>query len=332
MPDDPAAPGRRDTKTRQSGRGRQAGAPQDIPAPGWKDIAWRTYSEISDNNIFLASGGVTYAVLLSLFPALAALVSIYGLVMDPNQIAAQVNALGGILPDQTRQLIEQELHQLVSASHGALGFGAVLGIVLAFWSASRGMSGLMSALDIAYEETESRSFLRFNMVALGLTVCFLVGGVLVLALIAGLPTVAQFMQLGGTLRWLFLLAQWPILIALWIVALAVLYRYAPDRKKPQWRWVSPGAITATLVWIIASVAFTVYVANFSSYNATYGSLGSVVVLLTWLYISSFAVLLGAVINAQSERQTQKDTTEDARPRPLGKRRAYAADTVGPSAE
>jgi len=326
MPDDA------NTAARDSARGREAEAPQDIPAPGWKDIAWRSYNELSDNNIFLAAGGVTYAVLLSLFPALAALVSIYGLLMNPNQIEQQLNALSGLVPDQIRQLITQELHQLVASSHSALGVGVVLGIVLALWSASRGMSGLMSALDIAYEEKEERGFLHFNAVALGLTLCFLVGGVVVLGLIAALPSAVQFMHIGGALHWLLLLVQWPVLVVLWAVVLAVLYRYAPDRRKPQWRWVSPGAIAATILWIVASIAFTVYVANFSSYDATYGSLGGVVVLLTWLYISAFAVLLGAVINAQSERQTRRDSTSDARPQPLGHRRARAADTVGPSVD
>lgn len=298
-----------DKLAQQSGRGQQPAAPGDIPTRGWKAIAWCSCNEISDNNIFLAAGGVTYAVLLSLFPALAALVSLYGLLMNPNQIAAQMNAMSGILPGEMRQLIGQELQRLASTSHGALGFGAVLGIVLTLWSASRGMSGLMSALDIAYEAKERRSFLRFNLVALGLTLCFLAAGIVALALIAGLPSAVQFMRLGSTMGWVLLMVQWPVLIVLWIIVLAVLYRYAPDRSEPQWRWVSPGVICATVVWLAASAAFTIYVTHVSGYNATYGSLGSVVVLLTWLYITSFAVLLGAVINAQAEKQTRADTKE-----------------------
>jgi membrane protein len=315
----------RSRESHQSERGRTAAKPQDIPAPGWKDILVRSYSEISDNNIFLITGGVTYAVVLALFPALAALVSIYGLLMDPGQIEKQVSALGAILPGQMQEMLGQQLHQLVSASHGALGFGAIIGLLIALWTASRGMSGLISALNIAYEEEERRSFLRFNLIALALTIVGIVGGIVAIALIAGLPTVVQFMGVGKGTKWLLLLVQWPILVALWLVGLAVLYRYAPDRREPQWRWVSPGAICATVLWIIASVGFTAYVANFSSYDKTYGSLGSVMVLLTWLYITAFVVLLGAVINAQSERQTHEDTTE-GHPKPIGRRGAHAADS------
>ncbi len=306
---------------RASGGG-TAAEPRDVPPPGWKDILSGSWNEISDNNIFLATGGVTYAAVLALFPALAAFVSIYGLLMDPAQIEKQVNAMQAVLPGEMQQTIAQELRQLVSASHGALGVGGVLGLLFALWSASRGRSGLISALDVAYEEKECRSFLCFNMIALGLTLFFLLGGMIAIALVAGSPAVVQFMGLGGITKWLLLLVQRPVLIVLWLAGLAVLYRYGPDRREPQWRWLSPGAICATALWIIASIAFTAYVAN-SSYDKTYGSLGSVIVLLTWLYITVFVVLLGAVINAQAERQTHQDTTE-GQPKPMGKRGAHAA--------
>jgi membrane protein len=287
----------------QSARGREADRPTEVPRSGWKDILWRSWQEVSDNNIFLVSGGVTYAMVLALFPGLAALVSIYGLMLDPGQIEKQVGALAGVLPQRSQQMLSEELHQLASSSGGALGVGAIIGILLALWSASRGMSGLMSAMDIAYEARETRSFFKFNMIALLLTLGAIAGGLIAIALIAVLPTVAQF--LAGGLKWEMTLIQWPVLIVLVMIGLALLYRYAPNRDEPQWRWVSPGAITATAVWILGSVLFTVYVTNFNSYNKTYGSLGGVVVLLTWLYLSAFAVLLGAVINAQSERQTPR---------------------------
>jgi len=322
MPDDSSVP-------RESERGREASGPQHVPLRGWKDILVRSKNELSDNNIFLASGGVTYAVLLALFPGLAALVSIYGLVLDPRQIEAQVNSLTGVLPEQSRQMLSQQLHQLVSSSHGTLGVSAVIGLLLALWSASRGMSGLMSALDIAYEESETRGFLKFNFVAVLLTLGLMAAGIVAIVLVAGLPAVMQVLGSDGRLKWLLLIVQWPVLMILMIVGLAVVYRYAPDRHAPQWRWISPGAILATVLWLVASVAFTVYVANFSSYNRTYGSLGGAVLLLTWLYITSFTVLLGAVVNAQAEQQTERDTTT-GRPAPRGERDAHAADIVGPS--
>jgi len=244
------------------------------------DVLWRAWGEVGEANLFLIAGGVTYALILALFPGLAALVSLYGLVFDPSQIEKQVGALSGVLPAQTQELLSQQLHSLVEASGGALGFGAVAGVLLALWSASRGMSGIITALNIAYEERERRGFFKLNLIALGLTLGLLVAGIIVITLIGVLPAAAQFLAIGAGTRWLLLLVQWPLLVVLMMFGLAVLYRYAPDRDKPQWRWVSPGAIAATILWIIASIGFTVYVANFNSYDKTYGSLGGVVVLLT----------------------------------------------------
>ena len=314
------------------GRGRTAGDPRQIPAAGWKDVLWRIYSGINDKNLFLVAGGVTYYVLLALFPALLALVFIYGLVFDRAQVEKQVGAMSGVLPEAAQKLIATELHQIVSSSGGALSVGVVLSVLFALWSASRGMSGLMSGLDIAYGETEKRSFIRFNLIALGLTLGLLVAGVIVIALVAVLPAVAAAFQGGGgggVVKWVALIVEWPVLLCLFMVLLALLYRYAPDRRAPQWRWASPGALVASLLWIAGSILFSVYVANFANYNATYGSLGAVVVLLTWLYLSAFVVLLGAELNAETERQTKRDTTKNG-DRPMGQRGAFAADTVGPT--
>ena len=324
---------KRGSRTRRAGsesdRGREADHPGEIPPKGWMDVLWRAWGEVSDQNLFLIAGGVTYALLLALFPALAALVSLYGLVFDASQIEKQVGALSGVLPEQTKELLTQQLHQLVEASGGALGVSAIVGLVLALWSASRGMSGMITALDIAYEEKERRGFFKLNMIALGLTLGLMVGGIVVIALVAVLPAALQLLPLGPATKWVLLVVEWPLLIVLVMLGLAVLYRYAPDRDKPQWRWVSAGAIAATILWIVASIGFTVYVANFSSYDKTYGSLGGVIILLTWLYLSVLAVLFGAVINAQSEKQTRKDSTEGS-PRAMGQRDARAADTLGES--
>lgn len=290
---------------------------------------WRAWNEISNQNLFLITGGVTYAVLLALFPGLAALVSLYGLIFDSSEIEKQVALLSGVLPAQTGELLTQQLHSLVTASSGALGVGAAVGIILALWSASRGMSGMITALNICYEEEERRGFFKLNIIALGLTLGLLVGGVVVIALVAVLPATIQFLALGDATQWLLLIVEWPLLIGLVMVGLAALYRYAPHRDKPQWRWVSSGALVATVLWIVASIGFSVYVANFNSYDKTYGSLGGGIILLTWLYLSALMVLLGAVINFQSEQQTAKDSTEGS-PQPMGMRGARAADTLGES--
>jgi membrane protein len=273
------------------------------------------------------AGGVTYAILLALFPGLAALVSIYGLLMDPSQIEKQVGSMTGILPEQAQQMLSDELHTLVSSSTGALGLSAILALLLALWSASRGMSGLITALNIAYEEPEKRGFFKLNLIAIGLTVGLTIAGIIVVALVAVLPAAAQFLPVGELSKWVLLILEWPLLVGFVIVGLAVMYRYAPSRDKPQWKWVSPGAGAAVTCWIIASIGFTVYVAHFNSYSKTYGSLGGVIILLTWLYISSFVILLGAAINAQSEKQTRKDSTT-GRPEAMGRRGARAADTLG----
>jgi membrane protein len=314
----------------QQNRGRAATSPHQIPMPGWKDILVRTWGEIADNNIFLVAGGVTYAILLALFPGLAALVSVYGLLLDPVQVQTQVAALSNVLPAETAEMIGEELHHLVSTSQRSLSISAGVALVLALWSASRGMSGLLSALNIAYDQKETRSFLKFNLVAILLTVMTLIGGTVVIAFVGVLPAALQFIGLASSTQWLVLMLEWPLLIVVVMGALAVLYRYAPDRHPPQWRWVSPGAIVATLLWLLGSVAFTIYVSHFTSYDKTYGSLGGVVVMLTWLYLSAFVALLGAVINAQSERQTKADSTVGPA-QPMGERRAYAADTIGKTA-
>ncbi len=311
------------------GHGRDAAGPTEIPSRGWRDVLLRSWREVSDANLFLVAGGVTYAILLALFPGLAALISLYGLMFDPAQVEKQIEVLSGVMPEQTQKLLSDELHSLVDASHTTLGISAVIALLIAVWSASRGMSGLISALDIAYEERETRSFVRFNMIALALTGCLIVGGIIVVTLVAVLPAAVQLLGLGSGTKWLLLIVQWPLLIVIVMLGLAVLYRYAPDREEPKWRWVSPGAIVATLLWIIASIAFTVYVANFNSYTKTYGSLGGVIILLTWLYLSALAVLLGAVINAQAEKQTTRDSTTGP-PRAMGQRGAKATDTLGES--
>lgn len=308
-------------------RGREAGRPTQIPPLGWKDILLRAWGEVSAANLFLVAGGVTYAVLLALFPGLAAVVSLYGLLMDPSQIERQVASLSGILPEQAQQMLSEELHTLVQSSSGALGLSAILALLLALWSASRGMSGLITALNIAYEEPEKRGFFKLNLVALGLTVGLMIAGVIVVALVAVLPAAVQYLPLGDLSKWLLLILEWPLLVGFVLIGLAVMYRYAPSRDEPQWKWVSAGASAAVALWIIASIGFTVYVAHFNSYDKTYGSLGGVIILLTWLYISSFVILFGAAINAQSEKQTRKDTTV-GRPASMGRRGAHAADTLG----
>jgi membrane protein len=292
----------------QQDRGHEADAPWQIPARGWPDILRRAWTDTGKKNLSLVAGGVTYYLLLALFPALAALVSVYSLVANPADVAKSAQSLSGMLPPSTVELIADELEQLVSASSKSLGLGAVIGIAIALWSGVRGMSGMMTALNIAYAQPERRGFVRFNATALVLTIVVVCGGLIALALVAGLPAVMNGAGAHGPGRWIGLAVEWPLLIIFVMGMVALIYRYGPDRSEPTWKWASLGVIVATILWISGSILFSVYVYYFGSYNKTYGSLGLPLVLLTWMWLSVFVVLFGAEINGEAERQTQQDTT------------------------
>lgn len=304
--------------------GEQATRPQEIPKRGWFQIAKRGWSEAKADQVPLLAAGVAFYAFLSLFPALMALVLIYGLVADPAQIAHQANQLTGAFPGQVRQLITNQLTMVSTHNKGA-GIGVIASILIALWSASGGTSNLITAISTAYDEEETRSFIKKRALALGLTLAAIVFMIIVLFLVAALPAVLQLFN-NVVVRFLLQVVRWALLVVLIAVALAILYRVAPDRDAPKMKWVSVGAMIATLLWVIASVGFSVYVANFGNYAKTYGTLAGIVVLLFWLWITSYAILLGAEINAESEQQTIADTTR-GEPQPLGQREAVKADSV-----
>ncbi len=313
---------------REAERGREAGRPGEIPKPGWRDIALRTWREQSRDNLSLVAAGVAFYVLLAMVPAMAAMLSIYGLVADPRQLQQNIGQMGGVLPQDAMSIIQRQLSEVASGAGGALSVAAAVSILLALWSASKGMKGLIQALNIAYEEEERRGFLKLNAVSLGLTLAGLIFFIVALTAVVAIPAILGNLGLPDSVKWAVSLARWPLLAVAGIVALAALYRYAPSRDAPRWRWVSPGSVAATLLWIAASLLFSVYVSNFGSYNETYGSLGAVVILLMWLFITSYVVLLGAELNSEMEHQTRKDTTK-GEPRPMGSRGARMADELGP---
>ena len=311
-------------------RGREASTPKDIPARGWKDILARVKDQIKEDRLSIIAAGVAFYGLMAIFPALIALVAIYGLAFDPAQVEQQVSQLRGVLPPQAADVLLAQLHDLTSTSSAALGLGAVLGIVLALWSASAGMRTLMEALNVAYDEEEKRGTIRFYATALLLTLAAIAGAIIAISLVVALPIVLNFLGgLGEALEWLISTGSVVILIATVMLGLAIVYRYGPSREQPRWRWVSWGAVIATVLWVIGSVLFSVYVTRFGNYNETYGSVGAIVILLMWFLLSAYAVLIGAEVNAEMERQTRKDTTAEG-DKPMGRRGAYAADTVGES--
>ncbi len=310
-------------------RGRQAESPTEIPAVGWKDVAMRTYRDVGENRIMLVSAGVTFFALLAIFPAIAALVSVYGLVADAATINDNLASLQGVLPSGALEIVGEQVKRLNEKGDATLGVSLVLGIVLSVWSANGGMKHIFDALNLVYNERETRNFFVLNLVSLGFTAGALLFIISAIGAIVVIPIVFKFVGLSENAWWLSLL-RWPALFLVVIGALALLYRYGPSRDAPRWRWVSPGSVLAAFLWLAGSLLFSWYVANFGKYNQTYGSLGAAIGFMTWIWISTIIVLMGAQVNAETEHQTAKDTTVGD-PQPLGVRKARMADTVGAAA-
>jgi membrane protein len=308
-------------------RGHQADSPQQIPPRGWLDIAKRTAKEVKADQVPLLSAGVAFYALLSLFPAIIAGVSIYGLVADPATVRDQIANLTKLLSPETATLVGQQLVQVTSGAGGALGLATVVGILTALWSASSGMKALITGVNLAYDESETRKFVKLRGLALLLTLGAMVLVGVALATIVGYPPIAD--TLPTVLRWLVAKVRFVILGGLLVVGLAVLYRYAPDRDQPKWSWVSWGSGIAALLWVLATVGFALYANFFGNYNKTYGALAGVIILMFWLFLSAFVVLVGAELNTEMELQTAKDTTAGPT-KPMGEREAHAADHVAES--
>lgn len=303
-----------------------AQTPTDIPGAGWKQVALRVKDEIKADRMILLAAGVAFYALLGIFPALIAAITIWGLFADPEQIQETVAGMPDVVPGEAMQLIEEQMTSIAATSGGALGFTAVVSVLGALWAASTGVKGLMNAVGAAYNEPEERGFVQERGTALLLTFGAILLGLTSVALIAIAPAVINLLGLEGTFATVVLWVRWPALLVMVAVGLSVLYRFAPDREDARWQWVSWGAGIATAIWLLASIGFSVFVENFGNYDETYGTLGSVIVLMMWLFVSAIAILLGAEINAELERQSRYDTTT-GRPQPMGSRGAYVADTI-----
>ena len=312
-------------------RGRSAERPQDIPARGWWDIAVRVKKEMTADNVDIIASGLALYALLAVFPALAAAVSIYGLFASPVDIASHLQQVAAMLPEDATRILQQQLSDLSRHPPDALSFGIIAGLALTLWSARKGMVALMKVTNVAYDEEESRGFFKQLFVSLAFTVGAVIAFLAVLLLGVAVPVVVSFLPLGSAAELVLLGLRWVVLFGVAVLGLAVVYRFAPDRHKAQWRWVTPGSLIAATLWLIGSFLFAVYVRNWGSYGRTYGALGGVVVLLMWFYLTGYIVVLGAEINAEMERQTRKDTTT-GQPKPPGSRGAYSADTLGATAE
>lgn len=317
-----------DTKTaHRTQQGADADAPSDIPARGWWEIARRTYHEVDRDRVRAVAAGVTFYGLLALFPALTAFVSLYGLLADPATIADQLALLDGFLPGGATDFLREQIGRIVAGGDTNLSFALLVSLALAVWSANAGVKAIFDALNVAYGEHEKRGFIKLNLVSLAFTLGILVFLLGAIGAIAVIPIVLDYLYLGSIGEWLIAAGRWPVLVALLLLGLSVLYRHGPSRDKAQWAWVSPGALFAAGGWLIASMIFSWYVANFEDYNKTYGTVGAVIGLLTWMWLSATIVLVGAELNSEAERQTDRDTTKGP-PMPVGMRGADAADRKG----
>jgi membrane protein len=308
-------------------KGHQASSPAEMPAPAWKDILKRTYKRTWDDNVALVSAGVAFYGFFALLSLLGLIVLVYGFVADPSTVIKQVEALTAVLPTDVAVLIGDQLMTAVKSSQGTKGLGILVAFLVAIYGGTNGAASVITALNIAYEEKEKRSLFRFYLLAVGMTVGALIVALLAIAAVAAvsalqhlLPEAAPPAVIAGKIVGYVLLACLAALVA------SVLYRFGPSREDAQWKWITPGSLFAALVWLLLTVIFGFYVSHFTNYHASYGSLGAVVALLTWMYLSAYAFVFGAELNSEIEHQTAKDSTT-GKPEPMGDRGAWAADNV-----
>ena len=311
----------------ETGRGRRAAAPTQIPRPGWKDVIVRTYYEVQDDRLLALAAGVAFYSLVALFPALAAGVSVYALFADAATISNHLSAAAGVIPAAGLDILSQEITRLAAKSDSRLTVGFFVGLGIALWSANAGMKAIFDALNIIYDETEKRGFIKLNLVSLFFTVCAIAGAGLAIALVVVFPLLLSALGVGSLDHPIIAYLRWPLMFVLLILALAVLYRYGPSRRLAKWRWISVGSVTAALAWLAVSSLFSWYLGNIANYNATYGTLGAVIGLMMWMWLSTIVILVGAELNSEIEHQTARDSTIGPE-KPLGLRRAVMADTVG----
>ena len=263
-----------------------------------------TWRRMGKDSLSLLAAGVAFQAFFSLFPTLTAMVSLYGLVADPNAVERQIRAMQGVLPPEAVNLIAVWLHTLVQVPAARFGIGLVVSVALACWSMWSAAWMVMTAVNICYGEEERRGFISFNLQALALGAGLALFGLIALALVAVLPAAFALLPVPEPWGEVLGLVRWPILAGLVAFALAVVYRYGPDRAKPKWQWISCGSVAATTLWILGALAFSTYISKVGSYDRTYGSLGAVIILLLWFYLTAYVILAGAELNAEIERQTR----------------------------
>lgn len=281
-------------------------SPKKIKKSGWKQILMRVKDRIEEDNLTIVGAGVAFYAFLAIFPALMALLSIYGLAVDPQQAEQQISQLSGMMPEEAFTVIKERVENLITTSGSTLGWGTALGILISLWSANAGTKSLFKGIDIAYEVKNERGFIKQNALTLLFTLGAIITLLLSLALIVIFPAIVHTFGLPGQIEVLISWLRWPLLAAIVILVICLIYRYAPDRKAPKFKWVLVGASLATGLWLLASLGFSFYVSNFGNYGEMYGSISAVVILLLWLFLTSFIILLGAEVNSATEAYSENN--------------------------
>ncbi|MFK0276261.1 YihY/virulence factor BrkB family protein [Ensifer sp. NPDC090286] len=314
-------------ETVEPGRGRTAEKPEEIPAKGMRDVLWRVVGEVSHERVFLIAAGVSFYLMLALFPGLGALVSVYGFIADPVDIGAHMNVLDDLLPPGSYGLITDQLKSLTAQKTTTLRFGFAGGLLISLWSAANGMSAIFDAMNVAYGEHEKRSFVARTLLCLAFTLAALVFAAILIFLIGIIPALLAYVWLDRWVETLTRVIRWPAILFLAAMGTATIYRYGPSRERAKLRWLNWGVVFSAIMWLAASWLFSFYLENFANYNATYGALGALAGFMMWVWISTVILIIGALLNAELEHQTAVDTTT-GKPLPMGERGAYVADTLG----
>ena len=330
-PTQTARPARRGSRppgldARSRALGRTARSPAHIPWRGWKQVLHRAVREAGSDRVSLSASGCAFWATLSLFPAISMVIALYGMVFDPVTVEPQLENIRHLLPAPAFEMISERVRTLVSHPGSTLGVSLLISTAVTLWSASTGTKSLISALNLAYEEQERRGLLAFQAVGLLMTLGAILGAILALAILVLLPAVISFLGLSAHTQGLVQFGSFADLVIFVLSALSVLYRFGPSRRVAQWHWITPGSVVATVLWLIASLLFSFYVQHIATFNATYGPLGAVAGIMMWFWVTAYAVLFGAELNAELELQTAEDTTEGG-PRPMGERGAFVADHV-----
>jgi membrane protein len=276
--------------------------PWQIPLAGWKAILLRTCRQISEDRLLAVAAGVVFLGLVALFPAITALVSLYGLFAKVSTVSQHLSLLAGVLPASGVDIIGEQIARLTAKGDTKLGLAFGFSLALALWSANAGMKAIIDALNVAYGAKERRSFLHLNALSLAFTLAAIVGVLLAIGAVVVVPVIFAMIGFASVGATVLAALRWPLLLVLVAGSLALLYRYGPSQARPPWRWLAVGSIAAALIWLAASALFSWYLASFANYDATYGSLGAAIGLMMWMWVSTIVVLLGAELNSEIEHQ------------------------------